>query len=502
MIIELYGEGVYMDNIKPFTKLTTDVVSAVDMTTIIVITDDKGVITHVNENFCEMTKYDREELIGQNFQFTNAEGYTQAFYEDLCSTLKSGNVWKGEIKRKTKDNGFFWVHTTVVPFLDEYGNPYQYISINKDITARKQTEETLKITMDKLAMSNKDLMDIKQALDESSIVAITDNNGIITYVNENFCNISKFKREELIGQDHRILNSGYHSKDFFRKLWKTIGQGKVWKGEIKNKAKDGSYYWVQTTIVPYLNEEGKPYQYAAIRNDITDQKNSEELLLRSEKLSAIGELAAGVAHEIRNPLTTLKGFLDFLKVDEVDDKKKFYFNLLLDEVERINFIAGEFMLLAKPQAVHLSDSRLIPLIQKVIIFLESEFNLKNIIISLDYEDEDLMIKCEENQLKQVFLNFIKNAIEAMPDGGNIYIKVKELEDMVEIIFKDEGVGIPEEDIPKLGQPFFTRKETGNGLGMTVSFKIIQNHNGVVDIESEEGKGTTFSVKFPLLDKES
>src|SRR5215813_2090731 len=172
---------------------------------------------------------------------------------------------------------------------------------------------------DEIERSLKELADIKFALDQSTIVAITDQRGIINYVNDAFCRISKYSAEELLGQDHRIINSGYHSKEFIRNLWTTIAGGHVWRGELRNRAKDGSIYWVDTTIVPFLDQEGKPYQYVAIRHEITQLKLAEEQirlqtieLQRAAQLSFTGELAAGLAHEIKNPLAGIQGAVDIL----------------------------------------------------------------------------------------------------------------------------------------------------------------------------------------------
>ena len=159
-----------------------------------------------------------------------------------------------------------------------------------------------------LAMSEslKSLDEIRYALDQAAIVAATDQRGIITYANDKFCEISKYSRQELLGQDHRIINSGYHPREFMRDLWRTIARGQVWRGEIRNRAKDGAFYWVDTTIVPFLDGAGKPRQYLAIRSDITARKRAEAQLREQAALTHLGQLTAVVAHEVRNPLAGLR----------------------------------------------------------------------------------------------------------------------------------------------------------------------------------------------------
>ncbi|MEW9051049.1 MAG: PAS domain-containing protein [Neobacillus sp.] len=470
-------------------KETRDITFALDQSSIIAITNEKGIITSVNDKFCEISKYSREELLGQDHRILNSGYHSKEFFKELWRTIGQGNVWKSEICNRAKDGTNYWVDTTIVPFLNENGKPYQYVAIRTDISSRKRSEVHLKESI-------KANTDIRFALDQSTIVAFTDARGIITGVNDKFCEISKYTREEIIGKSHSILNSCYHSKDFFKDLWKTIGEGNVWKGEIRNKAKDGTLYWVDTTIVPFLDEKGKPYQYVAIRNDITERKRTEEVLHRQDKLAAVGQLAAGVAHEIRNPLTSMKGYAEFLSLDEKDPERMEFLNIILDEIERVNTIVEDFMVLAKPKAVELEEKNVIPVIKNVVSLLEFEARKKHVRLSFDCSHEIIQIECDENRLKQVFLNFIKNGIEAMPNGGELRVRTIIHENNVQISIQDTGVGIPEEKLKKLGEPFYTTKKNGNGLGLMVSFKIIESHNGKVFVESEPNKGTTFNILLP------
>ncbi|HVT85186.1 MAG TPA: PAS domain S-box protein [Chitinophagaceae bacterium] len=224
----------------------------------------------VNNSVVKQSKYSTEELLGH----TMMEKYPGIEHTGLfktlqrCMTERTSEILENEFT--FPDGSQEWFELSIQPV------PEGLFILSMDITERKKAEAAL-------IQSLKEVSDYKYAINESSIVAFTDQKGIITHVNDNFCNISKYSREELIGQDHRIINSGYHSKEFIRDLWVTIANGKIWRGEIKNKAKDGSYYWVATTIIPFLNEQGKPFQYVAIRSDITDRKNSEMALAESEK---------------------------------------------------------------------------------------------------------------------------------------------------------------------------------------------------------------------------
>jgi two-component system, sporulation sensor kinase E len=231
--------------------------------------------------------------------------------------------------------------------------------------------------------------------------------------------------------------------------------------------------------------------------DITEKVELQDQLRKSDTLSVVGELAAGIAHEIRNPMTALKGFIQLLESSMGKDHEM-YFHVIKSELQRIDSIITEFLILAKPQAVQYQKTDLAKIMRDTLELLNAQAVMHNVQFKERYNSEVPEIFAEPNQLKQVFINIVKNAIEVMPKGGTIAIVITKKEDnKVRISISDEGIGIPREKIKKLGEPFYTTKERGTGLGLMVTFKIVEEHEGTVEVESELGKGTTFHIDFPI-----
>lgn len=252
---------------------------------------------------------------------------------------------------------------------------------------------------------------------------------------------------------------------------------------------------VEASSTRIRNYPGRGTVVQSVFRDIRERKKEEEALIHSEKLSVAGQMAAGIAHEIRNPLTSLIGFSKFLKTKI--DKYHEYFDIMLVELDRINSIVQEFMALAKPQASQFRKHDLNRIIGSVLTLLETQAILKDVQIVPQFDSEVTELFCDENQLKQVFVNVLKNAIEAMPSGGIITITLTNIDAQhIAVSIVDEGTGIPEDQLPKLGGPFFTTKDSGTGLGLMICYRIIEGHQGKMDIKSVPGIGTTVSIKLP------
>ncbi|WP_170169085.1 PAS domain-containing sensor histidine kinase [Mesobacillus subterraneus] len=264
--------------------------------------------------------------------------------------------------------------------------------------------------------------------------------------------------------------------------------------------------------IPFPDNRMKHFEYSIkhhlvdslnliVFRNITEKVEMEAQLRKSDTLNILGELAAGIAHEIRNPMTALKGFIQLLE-NSTGDSYSLYFQVIKTELQRIDSIINEFLILAKPQAIKYVHTDISKIMQETVDFLTAQAVLHDVQFNTLYDDNLPELLCEPNQLKKVFINIIKNAIEVMPKGGYVSVMISEAPgNNLHISIKDEGEGIPADKVQKLGEPFYTTKERGTGLGLMVSFKIIEEHGGTIEVESKVGHGTTFHIYLPYKESD-
>lgn len=356
--------------------------------------------------------------------------------------------------------------------------------------------EELRIKAEKNKMVNTEEYLESLIYNASDAIALTDWGGKILRANKAFEKIYGWTESEIMGQRMPIIPENL-LEDHQVSLEKIKTGGQVAGLETVRQRKDKSKINVSETMSPIPDHKGNIIALAYISRDITERKKTEELLLKSAKLSVIGQLAAGVAHEIRNPLTTLRGFTQLLQLRK--DRNQEYCKIMLSEIERINFITSEFIIMAKPHAADFQWKESQKILEDIINLISAQATMNNVEILTEYDLNLPLIKCEENQIKQVFLNIIKNGIEAMPFGGKLFIRVEKLDNnRILLSFKDQGVGILEEQMPRIGEPFYTTKKEGTGLGLIISQKIIENHDGIMEIKSQLNKGTCVNIILPNI----
>ncbi|WP_409342659.1 PAS domain S-box protein [Paenibacillus sp. MBLB4367] len=329
----------------------------------------------------------------------------------------------------------------------------------------------------------------------SDAIYVTDLQGNVQLVNSAFETLYGWSSGELIGKPLPIVPLG-GEEEFARMQQKLLQGGAITGYDTLCQMKNGRLLDVSVTVSPIRDEKGEIVSIAAVSRNITERKRTEELLRRSEKLSVVGQLAAGVAHEIRNPLTTLSGFIQLQRAKKEGNAQ--HLELMLSELDRINFIVSEFLILAKPQLNRFQLRDLKQIVGDILQLLDSQASLRNIRFVTAIDQDLPPVYCADNQLKQVLVNVMKNGIESMDDGGDIMIEVKKIDpSRVMIRTIDHGCGIPEEHLARLGEPFFTSKETGTGLGIMVSQQIVANHKGNMLIRSELGRGTCVDIVLPI-----
>ncbi len=367
-------------------------------------------------------------------------------------------------------------------------------------------------------LSSKDFAHLKSAIDEAAIVAITDKRGIITYVNRKFCAISKYASEELIGKTHSIINSRHHSKEFFTEMWQTISKGGVWEGEIRNRAKDGTYYWVHTTIVPFMDADGRPEQYVAVRYEITERKLAEEQLkVYAKKLEIsnqeLQDFASVAAHDLQEPLRKIQSFADRLKVrakDELKPESLDYLERLQNSAQRMQTLINDLLTYSRvtTKAQPFKNLDLNQIVAHVVSDLEIRLEQTKGVIQ--YADLPA-IDADATQMHQLFQNLIGNALKFHKPGTPPIVKVstKIFEQSplgrpgpaCQVAIEDNGIGFDEKYLDRIFtifQRLHGRHEyEGTGIGLAVCRKIVDRHAGVITANSTPGSGATFLITLPM-----
>ena len=360
----------------------------------------------------------------------------------------------------------------------------------------------------------------KKALDEHAIVSVTDVKGTITYANDRFCEISGYDRDELIGANHRVIKSDEHSREFYADLWKTIANGRTWRGEIKNLRKDDGYYWVAATIVPFLDASGKPFQYVAIRTDITAEKDREQALERASAAAEAANVAksqflATMSHEIRTPMTGVIGFAELLlSAKELSPKSREHVGRILDSARALLAIINDILDMSKLDAGRVEleclDFDVPALISDVLhLFREKRQGPRSKILTLDVALDDgfpAAMHADPTRLRQILVNLVGNAVK-FTEAGSVTV-VGSLCDadtdnpLIRLAVRDTGIGIEPDAVAKLfteftqGDATISRRFEGTGLGLSICRKLVSLMGGEIGVISELNRGSEFWFTLP------
>ena len=381
----------------------------------VLVLDAKARLLLINRRGVELIGLSQPPAIGTPWIDTFVPHEDRPTWRDALGALRDANEdGTSHVSRVfAKDGGLRVVSWNNVALRDAAGAVIGTLSSGEEITGRLQIEDALNRSL-------RELGDLKYALDQSAIVAMTNVQGDITYVNDKFCEISKYSRDELLGRNHRIVNSGLHPPEFFKELYRTIAGGRVWRGEIRNRAKDGTLYWVDTTIVPFVDEQGRPSQYIAIRNDITDRKKTEATVRDQTALAQLGKLAAVVAHEVRNPLAGMRGALQVIgrRLDPASPEHRIS-NEIIVRIDTLNDIVQDLLQFARPRQPVLSRVPVAALAQQTVSLLREDPALEA--VSVVVEAGDVNIYADRELIKMVLLNLLINGAQAMSGQGELAI---------------------------------------------------------------------------------
>jgi len=482
-------------------KELSDLKFALDEAAIVAQTDQRGLITYVNDKFCEISKYNREELIGQDHRIINSGFHPKEFIRNIWTTIANGKSWHGELRNRAKDGSIYWVYTTIVPFLDDSGKPFQYIAIRFDITERKLAEERIR--------QQASLLDNAQ-----DAIMVCDLKYGILYWNKGAERIYGWELEEVLGKNiGDVLLAGEAKR--MEESHLALQRSGVWKAEARHKNKAGQNIVVESRWTLIGDQQGKPDYILIINTDVTEQKRTEEHLLRAQRMESIGTLAGGIAHDLNNILSPIIMSVEMLQMKENSAETTRWLSLIRENAERGADLIKQVLTFARG----LEGERITVQIRHIVkdlVGVLKETLPKSISIKYDLGSATWLISADPTQIHQVLMNVCLNARDAMPEGGSLRIGVENVRidenyarlnpeaepgNYVQLTVEDTGSGMSADTIKRIFDPFFTSKALGHGtgLGLSTALTIIRSHGGFINVYSEPGQGSRFSINLPAME---